>query len=52
VNNNGTNDVPVGTCLAWLNRLPGCPVLPGHSEPEPVDITYHTTWPTDALIGS
>ena len=33
---NGVQDVPVGTCLPWLDRQTGVPV----------DVTYEVNWPT------
>jgi hypothetical protein len=38
-NLDGTPEVPVGTCVPWLDRRPG------GSAGTPVDITYNITWP-------
>jgi hypothetical protein len=39
LNRDGTPEVPVGTCVPWLDRRPGG--VAG----TPVDITYNITWP-------
>jgi subtilisin-like proprotein convertase family protein len=37
LNNNGANDEPVGSCVAWLDRQTGTPI----------DTTYRIHWPAD-----
>lgn len=39
LDSDGVSDVPVGTCVPWLDRLPG------GSVGTPVNITYQITWP-------
>ncbi|MCW5556859.1 MAG: hypothetical protein KIT22_03320, partial [Verrucomicrobiae bacterium] len=41
LNNDGTNDVPVGTAIPWLSLL-----SPDQPQGQPADIPYQIHWPT------